>query len=90
MNVTTVHGIIDMDYVSGDHGCREHPVPLPHRYCSARVYDHEGERKRFPSLARKSRPTDYRNRAHPRFSCHGLVPGMVGTLIYVAARGLIS
>jgi hypothetical protein len=90
MKMTTVYGIIGLDYVSGDHGCREYPVPLPHRYCRARVYDHEGERKRFPSLARESCPADYRNRAHPRFSCYGLVLWMVGTLMHVVARGLVS
>jgi hypothetical protein len=44
MNVTTLHGIICMDYISGDHSCRKYPVPLSHRYCSARVHDNEGER----------------------------------------------
>jgi len=89
MNVTTVHGIISMDFVSGDHGRREHHVPLPHRYCDSRVYDNEGERKRIPSMAYQSRTVYYRNCAHPRFSCHGVVLWMVGTLYHAFAGGWI-
>lgn len=44
MNVTTVHGNIGMDYITGNYGCRECPVPLSHRYCSDWIYDPEGER----------------------------------------------
>jgi len=89
MKVTTVHGIIGMDYVSGDHGCREYPVPLSYRDCSARVYDYEGEKQNTIFLARKSRPADYRDCTHPRFSCHGVVLWMVGRLYHAFAGGEI-
>jgi len=81
MNVTTVHGIICMDNPSNDHSSRDNSLPVPHRHCYARYVDIEGERQYIVFMACESRPADYHNRAHPWFSCNGVVPWMVGTCI---------
>jgi hypothetical protein len=38
-------------------------------------------------MARESRKADDRDRAHPWFSCHGVVLWMVGTLYHAFAGG---
>jgi hypothetical protein len=40
-------------------------------------------------MAYQSRTVYYRNCAHPRFSCHGVVLWMVGTLYHAFAGGWI-
>jgi len=78
MNVTTVYGIIGMDYVSHDHGCGEYPVPLPHRHGDPRVHDHERKSQCTASLAYQPCTADNRRGGPPRHSCHGVVLWMVG------------
>jgi hypothetical protein len=90
MNVTTVHGIICMVNSSNDYSCRDYPLPLPHRHCDAWIYNHEGERQHTVFLARESRPADYCDCTHPRFSCYGVVLRMVGTLYHAFAGGQIQ
>jgi hypothetical protein len=83
MNVTTVYGIIHLDPPYVDNSCRDYRLPVPHRNRDSRYYDHERESQHTVFLARESRPADYCDCPHPRFSCYGVVLRMVGTLYYV-------
>ena len=90
MNVTTVHGIICMVNPSNNYRCRDYPFPVPHWHCDAWIYDLKRERHYTIFLAHESRPADYRCCTHPRFSCHGVVLRMVGTLYQVFAKRRIQ